>query len=179
MKKLFVSMIATFAVLTFNSYAAGIDSLLSTKDAYAIATIGVADKVYDNGLHYSVGVGAPLVQHPNIAIEVAAGMYGDQTLSGFDATYSVSHFGAAAVYNLPIEQVDHLTAFAKAGLNYVSATAKVGSFTSSSSGISLAYGIGAQYELNDKIDIRVQYENLGGEWVTYGSLNAGVLYHFQ
>lgn len=126
---------------------------------------------------------------PNIGIEAGYAIVGDSTVSDpfGSITYSQSAVKVAAVGTFPVNpQID---VFGKLGLISVSGSLSGTGFYAGTSGSastsSVMYGIGGQFNINQNVGIRVQYESLGktkassaatGADVT--SFSAGVVYTF-
>lgn len=176
MKK--ISLAILLSALTFNAFAApsGIDEFVDLSDTYAIGSYGTSNSPYA-GSYFSGAFGVALRAVPDLYIEASYGHQSMDLTFGI-TTNSTNKFGLSGVYLFPVEQVDRLSLVGKFGANYTSGKVSGAGFTIATSGISLTYGVGAQYEVNDQIDIRAMYEDIGGVGITASSLNAGVVYHF-
>ncbi len=98
----------------------------------------------------------------NVGVEVGYVMIGDSIINypGGSTTYSQSALKVAAVGTLPV--APQLDIFGKLGFDSISGTLTDTIFGSSSASTSnLFFGIGAQYNFNKQLGMRVQYENLG------------------
>lgn len=179
MKK--ISLAILLSALTFNAFAApaansGIDEFVDLSDTYVVGSYGTSNSPY-TGSYFSGAFGVALQAVPDLYVEAS---YGHQSM---DLTFGVTEnyankFGLSGVYLFPVEQVDRLSLVGKLGANYTIGKLSGVGYSATNSGLSLTYGVGAQYEINDQIDVRAMYENIGGVGITASSLNAGVVYHF-
>lgn len=184
MKKISLSIAILLSVLTFNASAApaaksGIDEFIDLSDTYVVGSYGTSNSPY-TGSYFSGAFGVAVQAVPDMYVEA---YYGHQSV---DLTFGITEnyankFGVSGVYIFPVEQVDRLSFVGKLGVNYTRATLtyNVGASGSIiSTGMSVTYGGGVQYEINDQVDVRAMYEDIGNVGFSASSLNAGVVYHF-
>lgn len=123
---------------------------------------------------------------PSWAAEVGYTRFGDSTanLASGVVTSSFSSYHAVGLYIYPLNpDIDFM---AKIGLtnnrSTTSATGSVIVITPSISKTSVMYGIGAQYHLNQTMDIRAQYEIYGdladNSTTTLANTSLGIVYKF-
>jgi OOP family OmpA-OmpF porin len=123
---------------------------------------------------------------PTIAAEIGYTKFSDATatLSSGVVTSSFSSFHAVGIYSYPLNTKFDLTGKLGASNNRSSTTATgtVVVVTPTTSKTSLMYGIGAQYHLSSKMDIRAQYDNYGdlvdNASTTLTTATLGVVYIF-
>ena len=102
---------------------------------------------------------------PTIAVEAGYAMIGDSTLTWPTASVTVKNSAvqAAAVGTFPVGAAFDL--FVKLGLSMNSSkqigTGTLAALNTNNSSTALLYGIGAQYNFDQQISIRAQYENFG------------------
>ncbi len=123
---------------------------------------------------------------PNVGVEAGFVLVGDSTVTypGGQTTYSQSAVKVAAVGTVPV--APQLDIFGKLGFDSISGTlSQTGFADQSASTGNLMFGIGAQYNFDKQIGMRVQYESLGkskasstGTSTDITMFSIGVVFHF-
>jgi len=173
-----------------NLYAAIDFGQTTVKDACTnITSLGFSCKDTDTAVRGSLGYQV----NPSLGVEGSYGNYGASTVSGLVSGIPVSGkvafsgFQLTAVGSLPLNESFALTgklgvAFTK--LETSGAVQGIPVVSKSTNSTTLAYGIGARYNINKSIALRAQYENLGkvGDDTTEKStvtlLSAGAIFSF-
>lgn len=130
------------------------------------------------GMGLNIGAGYRFT--PNVGVEVDYGQSGSSS-SVLGASYKVSALQLAAVGTYPINQ--QFDVFAKVGASANKVTAS-GFTCNSCSKTDLLYGIGAQYNFNQQVGVRLQYANLGKATnsgtndLSASTISLGVVYAF-
>ena len=137
----------------------------------------------ESGTAFRIGVGYPL--HPNFAIEAGYSRPGSLKASdGIDsAEAKPTVLAATVVGSIPLQSGFALLGklgISRASTDFSGSASTPGTTTHSG----LAWGIGAQYEINPQIAVRAQYELLGrvlgqnGENVDLTMFSGGVVFKF-
>jgi OOP family OmpA-OmpF porin len=132
------------------------------------------------GMGLRIGAGYRFT--PNVGVEVDYAQSGSSS-SNIAGTYKVSSTQVAVVGTMPVSpEVD---VFGKVGMAANKLSLSSNFFVCvSCSKTSLMYGIGAQYNFNQQVGLRLQYENLGKATnsgvndLTASTLSLGVVYAF-
>ena len=137
-----------------------------------------ADPFGNPGIGIRIGGGYRFTQ--NVGVEVGIAQSGSSSSVG-GASYKAAATQVAAVGTYPINQ--QFDVFGKLGMSANKATFS-GATCDSCSKTSVMFGVGGQYNINQNIGVRLQYENLGKatnsgtDDVAVSTLSAGVVYSF-
>lgn len=159
---------------------------LNLDEKYVIGTFASTTyDDFDSTTGFGIGIGAPLegielVDDSELFVEAGYNMLGESSedLVGGEATLSASTIYALG--KMRFEVKDQIFAYAKLGLNMITAEAEVkvtgfGSGSASDTETKLLYGAGIEYQVNDEVSVT-------GEYVAFSSditaLTANVLYKF-
>lgn len=181
MKKIFASFFLASIVSThaFAESFYGFADLGKGKAAEGCVGVTAGQTCSDSGTAFRFGGGYQL--NPNFALEASylnigeASKLTDTSIPGitFTGTVKVTTLQLGGVAIMPLNE--QFSAFAKAGLAHVtvdtSATVTGAAITvpsESATNNNFFWGLGAQYNLTDKLAVRAQYEDLG----TIGDANA-------
>ena len=156
----------------------GLGTPAMAQERYFNAALGIADvDGFDDGwvLIGGYGIQVPEVDK-NFFIEgEITATLDDPERAGADVSYYT--LAGYAVYALPVTQTVDLRG--RAGLLYydadVSGTAGPFSFREDEDGIELSFGIGARFEVNNELDVIVDYTQIESD---IDHLSAGIQYHF-
>jgi len=165
---------------------------MAGQGAYALADVGVSSYGggYSAPLGVRIGGGYNFIEPLKgltIGAEGALGYFGSANYTTFFGTSTVKTQGVmvSGVVNYSIPHVESLSAIGKVGLmmaNTTFTTTNGFSYTGSSSG--LFFGVGMQYDFNDRIGVRAMYEDFGSAVVMNGisagltRLSAGAVFKF-
>ena len=111
----------------------------------------------------------------NVGVEVGVALVGDSTVfyPGGQTTYSQSAVKAAVVGTLPV--APQLDVFGKLGFDAISGTlTDTFAGSTSTSTTNLMFGIGAQFNIDNHMGVRVQYEVLGKTKAQFNATGADV-----
>ena len=117
---------------------------------------------------------------PNVGVEVDYGQSGSSSTTG-GMSYKVSATQLAVVGTYPINPM--FDVFGKVGMSANKATT-TGTTCNSCSKTSVMFGVGGQYNINQQLGVRLQYENLGkvtnsgSDDLSATTLSLGVVYGF-
>lgn len=175
MKKIVSALLVSAAALSAPAFATGFeDGVVGTK--YAVIDVGSIS--YGGlGSATAISVGGGYQVHPAVAVEAQYMMgsklsYSVFGFSGFDYQLTALQITAVGNYNFG----NNFSVYGKAGLafNNQKATTNVFGFTASASQSStdLTYAIGAKYNFNKDIAVRVQYLETGVSSVNVFSIGA-------
>jgi OOP family OmpA-OmpF porin len=123
----------------------------------------------------------------NFAIEVGYTKFNEVStkVTGGSITIASSSFQAAGAFSYPISTDIDLTAKLGVSSNHMNATSS-GSVVLSNPNLtnsSILYGVGAQYHINPKVRVRIQYEDFGdfndvSPSVNLTAFSIGIVYLF-
>jgi OOP family OmpA-OmpF porin len=158
-------------------YVAADYGKLSMSDAAPLANPGAIRVT--GGYHFN----------PNFAVEAGYMAVGDSTVTNSfgSYTYAQSSLQASGVISLPLG--DSFSLFGKVGVasNYgkLTGTGSYASLNTSATTTNAIYGIGGQYNFNQLVGMRLQYEKLGkskaassASGVDLTRISAGVVFSF-
>jgi len=175
MKKIILASLlsATFAMPAFAASTGG----YVTADLQSLSTTN-NNGLGDPGMGFRIGGGYRFT--PNVSAEVGLAQSGSSSSVG-GVSYKVAATQVAVVGTYPINsQFDVL---GKLGMSANKLTLS-GLTCSNCSKTSMMYGVGAQYNVNQQMGVRLQYENLGKTTdsgtsdVEVSALSVGVVYAF-
>jgi OOP family OmpA-OmpF porin len=157
MKKYALAMLLS-AAISAPAFAANANSAYLALDygTWSMSNAGVLPNpgvlTLSGGYHFS----------PNVGAEVGLALVGDSIVNypGGQTTYSQSALKFAAVGTLPLAPQFDL--FGKLGFNSITGKLSdtfLGSSTATTTNV--MYGIGGQFNIDNQMGVRVQYENLG------------------
>lgn len=181
MKKI-VSVLLLSAVISAPAFAANPNTAYVAVD-YGTWTMSNAGVLPNPGV-LTLSGGYHFTQ--NVGVEVGLGLVGDSTVfyPGGSTTYSQSIIKAAAVGTIPVAPQFDL--FGKLGFDAISGTlTDTFAGSTSASTTNLMYGFGGQFNIDNHMGVRVQYEVLGktkasptATGADVSSFSAGFVYTF-
>ncbi len=148
------------AALAQGSFYGAVDVGQSTaKDA--CAGVGAGESCNDTDTAFRGSVGYQI--NPSLGVEASYGNYGESKYSGFGitATATASGFQFSAIGSLPVSDVFALTGKLGVALTEGEVSCPLCPYSASASNTTVAYGIGARYNINKTVAVRAQYEDLG------------------
>ncbi len=155
------AILASFsgAALAEGSFYGAVDVGQSRlKDACTAPPAGWSCKNTDTAFRGSVGYQV----NPNWGVEASYGKHGEFKASGSGITVSgtATGFQFSAVGSLPVSDVVALTGKLGVALTEGEVVNTL-NYSASANNTTVAYGIGARYNINKTVAVRAQYEDLG------------------
>lgn len=164
---------------------------MAGEGAYALVDLGVSS--YGGG--YSAPLGIRIgggynfiepIKGLTIGAEGALGYFGSANNTTIFATNTIKTQGVmvSGVVNYSIPHVESLSAIGKVGVMVANTTNTINGFSYTGSSSGLFFGVGMQYDINDKIGVRAMYEDFGSAasagLYSYGltRLSAGAVFKF-
>lgn len=170
MKKIATALLL-FAAIATPAFAANPNTVYVAIDygTWSMTNAGVLPNpgalTFSGGYHFT----------RNVGVEVGLALIGDSTVlyPGGQTNYSQSAVKAAVVGTLPV--APQLDLFGKLGFDAISGTyTDTLNGSSSASTTNLMYGIGAQFNIDNHMGVRVQYEVLGKTKAQFNAVGADV-----
>ena len=176
MKKIFVASLLMSSMFALPAFAA-------VPGAYVAADLqnwsATNTAPFGNpGLGLRIGAGYRFT--PNVGLEVDYAQSGNSS-SVFGTTYKISATQLAVIGTYPINP--DFDIFAKLGMSANKVSLSAGTCNSCSK-TDVLFGVGGQYNINQQVGIRLQYESLGKATnsgtndITASTLSLGVVYAF-
>ena len=160
--------------------------------AMSIITLGTASSAYAEGVYFGAGIARVDAEEPgynygstnflamigyeinpyiSIEAETSLALVKDNiTISSTVVELGMEHFATYAKFSLPTS--GSIKPYARLGMSKGEASATVGSTTVSVNDTAFSYGFGAEYILNDKSGIRLDYTTADYGTVTTGTVLA-------